>query len=143
MSIFSDVLQVLNSLIENRVKTFPEMAQKRFLEIRSLIYRVACENELGEVDETLKWGQPSYLCKRGSTLRVDWQPRYAENIELFFNCKTSLVETIKEVYGDIFYYRGNRMISLPLNEVYPDELEACVLMALNYRKLKKLPLLGA
>ena len=119
------------------------MAQKRFFEVRSLIYKVADENQLGELEETLKWGQPSYLCKNGSTLRVDWQPLYAENVELFFNCKTSLVETIKEVYAEIFHYRGNRVVSLPLDEPIPDELEACVLMALNYHKLKKMSLLGA
>lgn len=136
-------LKVLNSLVENRVGAFPEAAQKRFLEIRSLIYRVAQEHHLGELEETLKWGQPSYLCKYGSTPRVDWQPRYAESIDLFFNCKTSLIETIKEVYAEVFDYRGNRVIALPLIKPLPHELETCVLMALNYHKLKKLPLLGA
>ncbi len=133
----------MNLLVENRVGAFPEAAQKRFYEIRSLIYEVAREHDLGELEETLKWGQPSYLCKHGSTLRVDWQPRYAKSVDLFFNCRTSIIETIKEVYAEALYYRGNRAITLPLHEPVPPELYSCVLMALNYHNLKKRPLLGA
>ena len=104
---------------------------------------MAKENELGPIEETLKWEQASYLCKTGSTIRIDWQPKNKNSIAIFFNCKTSLVETFKEIFPETFSYKGNRVIEIPLNQAAPLELETCLLMALNYHKLKKLPLLGA
>ena len=129
--------------IENKIKTYPEQAKAKFKEIRSLIFKVAKNNRLGKIEETLKWGQPSYLCKSGSTIRLDWQNKAPNSIGIFFNCKTILVETFKEVFGESLSYEGNRIVVVALNKATPQELETCILMALNYHKLKKLPLLGA
>ena len=133
----------MNSTIENSIKAYPEKAKTKFHEIRSLIFEVAQSNGLGEIEETLKWGQPSYLCKFGSTIRLDWQSKTPNSICIFFNCKTILVETFKEIFGESLIYEGNRIVYVPLGEQKPQELETCILMALNYHKLKKLPLLGA
>ncbi len=134
--------ETLNSLVKDHVNDFPESAQSKFFEIRGLIRDIAEQNGLGQIEETLKWGQPAYLCRFGSTIRVDWN-REAESIDVFFNCKTCLVETFKEVFGDEFHYRGNRVIEMALNKPLPRSLESCFLMALNYHRLKKTPLLGA
>jgi len=134
---------MINPIIAEKVDHYPKTVQSKFYEIRSLIFEIAKENELGEVEETLKWGQPSYLCKSGSTVRIDWQPKNKDSIDVFFNCKTTLVETFKEIFRDELTYKGNRVIVLSLAESIPKELETCILMALNYHKLKKLPLLGA
>lgn len=107
-----------------------------------MIFDVAKDYELGEIEETLKWGQPSYLCKSGSTIRLDWQIAVPNCIGVFFNCKTILVETFQEVFGDSLSYNGNRTVFVALDQVTPLELETCILMALNYHKLKKLPNLG-
>ncbi len=136
-------MPVLNSSIENKIKPYPELAKTKFHEIRSLIFEVARDNELGDIEETLKWGQPSYLCKSGSTIRVDWQNGVPDSIGLFFNCKTILVETFREIFGESLVYEGNRIVYVPLDKATPLELETCIFMALNYHKLKKLPLLGA
>jgi len=115
----------------------------RFKEIRSLIFDLATTNQLGPVEETLKWGKPAYLCKTGSTVRVAWQAKTPDSIDVVFTCKTSLVETFKEIFPEVFTCRGNRVLAVPLDKPTPPELETCLLMALNYHKLKKLPLLGA
>ena len=133
----------MNSTIENKIGAYPEIAKTKFHEIRSLIFEVAQNNRLGEIEETLKWGQPSYLCKSGSTIRLDWQNKTPNSIGIFFNCKTILVETFKEIFGESLVYEGNRVVLVPLVKETPQELETCILMALNYHKLKKLPLLGA
>jgi len=62
---------------------------------------------------------------------------------VFFNCKTRLVETFKEVYFDVFKFQTNRAIVLKLDQPTPPELKACFAMALNYHKIKNRPLLGA
>ena len=133
----------MNPAIENTIDDYPEKAKAKFYEIRSLILEVARDNGLGDIDETLKWGQPSYLSKSGSTIRLDWQQKTPNSISVFFNCKTILVETFKEVFGESLVYEGNRIVLVPLDKECPQELETCILMALNYHKLKRLPLLGA
>jgi hypothetical protein len=47
-------------------------------QIRDLILTVAKQEGIDEVEETLKWGEPSYITKMGSTIRFDYkenQPR--------------------------------------------------------------------
>ena len=134
---------MLNPIIADSIDSYPEEAKFKFHEIRSLIFEIAHKNELGQIEETLKWGQPSYLCKFGSTIRIDWQRKNPDNIDVLFNCKTILVETFKEIFSNELIYKGNRIVVLPLENPVPTELETCILMALNYHKLKKLPLLGA
>jgi hypothetical protein len=54
------------------------------------------------------------------------------------------VATFKEIYGDIFKYEGNRALIFKLNETLPTTaLTHCISMALRYKKLKHLALLGA
>ena len=66
--------------------------------------------DVNALEETLKWGEPSYLTKGGITLRMDWKDRALDRYEMYFNCNTSLVDTFKEVYGDVFTFEGNRAI---------------------------------
>ena len=132
----------MNPAIENTIDDYPEKAKVKFYEIRSLILEVARDNGLGDIDETLKWGQPSYLSKSGSTIRLDWQQKTPNSISVFFNCKTILVETFKEVFGENLVYEGNRILLVPLYKKCPQEHETCILMSLNYHKLKRLPLFG-
>ncbi len=66
--------------------------------------------DVNALEETLKWGEPSYLTKGGITLRMDWKDRALDRYEMYFNCNTSLVDTFKEVYGDVFTFEGNRVI---------------------------------
>jgi hypothetical protein len=54
---------------------YPEPLQTRLLALRRLILDTAMTtNGVGALEETLKWGQPSYLTtatKSGSTVRID------------------------------------------------------------------------
>lgn len=133
----------MNSAIEKKIEIYPDSARAKFHELRSLVFEVAQENGIAPIQETLKWGQPSYISKSGSAIRIDWSPKASANIYVLFNCKTILVETYKEVFFDVFEFQTNRAIVLELGKALPQELKACFLMALNYHKLKKLPLLGA
>ncbi len=129
---------------KEKIKPYPSEAKKYLNEIRKMIFEIAKKENLGEITEELKWGEPSYSSKVGTPIRVDWKPKYPNQVSIFVNCKTILIETYKEVYGNTLEYSGNREIILSLSEPLPLlELRGCISMALQYHKLKKLPLLGA
>ena len=109
--------------------------------LRQLIFDTAAVTEgVGEIEETLKWGEPSYLTrqsKSGSTIRIDWKP-LQHCYALYFNCKTDLVDTFKELYGPLFKYSGNRSILLEETRDFPiEELSHCIYLALTYHKRKR------
>ena len=121
---------------------YPKDAQKRLLQIRQMIFDIAKRNsEISDIEETLKWGEPAYIAKSGSTIRLAWKPSTPENCAVYFICRTKLVETFKEVYPETFTFDGNRAIIFNLAKELP-ELEHCLLLSLTYHKIKHLPLLG-
>ncbi len=134
----------MQKTVKKKVEQYPAAARLYFKKIRNLVLANVSEHKLVGFEETLKWGEPAYLTKNGSTVRVDWKASTPDYIWVFFNCNSILVETIREVYGEIFAYEKNRAIGIALNADIPTaELQHCLLMALNYHKLKRLSLLGA
>lgn len=109
-----------------------------------LILSIAAENELGDVEETLKWGEASYLVKGGTTIRIDWKSKDSDSIKVYFHCQTRLIETFKELYKTEFEFEGNRAIVIPLDtDIDAVPLDHCIDLALKYHRVKHLPLLGA
>lgn len=134
----------MNPAIKAKFDNYPEGARRQLESVRRLILETAAENELGAVEETLKWGEASYLVKGGTTVRVDWKPKDPESIKVFFHCQTRLIETFKEIYRDEFEYEGKRAIVISLNtDIEQVPLDHCISLALKYHSLKHLPLLGA
>ncbi|MCJ8315421.1 MAG: DUF1801 domain-containing protein [Pseudomonadales bacterium] len=130
--------------VQQKFSTYPEDVSILMNSLRDLIFNVAKQDGISNITETLKWGEPSYISKIGSTIRIDWKPKQADQICIYFNCKTSLIETFKEIYGDIFSYDGNRAIVFKTKQVLPyKELAHCISMSLRYKKIKHLELLGA
>lgn len=123
---------------------YPELARARLLALRGLILAVADELDyIAEMEECLKWGEPSYLVKKGSTIRIDWKARTPDQYAMYFKCTSKLVPTFKEIFGDTFRYEGNRAITFRLHETPNEEaLKSCVVMALSYHLIKHRPLLG-
>ncbi|MCG9680821.1 DUF1801 domain-containing protein [Vibrio sp. Isolate24] len=134
----------MNKVVKDRFDEYPENARVRLAELRNLVFQIASELELGEVEETLKWGEPSYSVKTGSPLRMDWKLKSPNNYYLFFNCQTKLVDTFRELYGEELVFQGNRAIVLSLSEPIPERvIKSCLESALTYQQRKNLPLLGA
>ena len=123
---------------------YPEPMRKKMMCLRQLVLDAASETEgVNALEETLKWGEPSYLATGGSTLRIDWKNRAPDQYAMYFNCNTSLVDTFKEIYGDVFRFDGNRAIVFGETDELPvDELKHSVSLALTYHRVKHLPLLG-
>jgi len=91
----------------------------------------------------LKWGEPSYLVKKGSTLRMDWKSQSPGQYAMYFQCTSKLVPAFKLVYGNLFNYEGNRAIVFKMEEKLPKAaLKKCIQATLTYHRIKHLPMLG-
>ena len=132
-----EVVSILNS--------YPKEVKKKLLFLRSLIIETASAvKEIENVEETLKWGEPSYLAKNGSTIRIDWKKKNPDQYAMYFHCKTKLVDTYKELYNDIFEFEGNRAIVFNMQSIIPvKKLKHCIELSLTYHSRKHLPMLGA
>jgi len=133
----------MQSLVKQKFDSYPDTISELLLKLRSIILLVANEDGIVNLSETLKWGEPSYIAKRGSTIRFNWKQTTPDQYYLYFNCKTQLVDTFKEIYGDTFNYEGNRAIIFETTKEVPiTQLKHCISMSLRYHKIKHLPLLG-
>ncbi|PIE91259.1 MAG: hypothetical protein CR997_01880 [Acidobacteria bacterium] len=133
----------MNKEVEKKFNDYPDKVRPKLLNLRTLILQLASDLKLGEVEESLKWGEPSYSVKTGSPIRIDWKSKSPNNYYLFFNCRTKLVDTFKELYGNTLLFEGNRAIKLKLSEPLPEKIiEHCIKLSLTYKKIRHLPLLG-
>jgi hypothetical protein len=125
--------------------SYPEHIRKKMLFLRQLVFDTALETDgIGEIEEATKWGEPSYVAKGGSTLRMDWKNSNPTQYAMYFHCKTKLIDTFKELYKDKFKYEGNRAIVFDENDEIPVEaLKHCIALSLTYHSRKNLPMLGA
>jgi hypothetical protein len=119
----------------------PKPAKTKLLALRRLIFDTAKATKgVGTVEETLKWGQPSYLTPEtgsGSTIRIDRVKSAGNQVAVFFHCQTDLVETFRELYPKLSY-SGNRAILLDADQKLPEaELRHCVGLALTYHLRKR------
>lgn len=130
--------------VKSKFESYPKEIKDKMITLRDLILESASEIEhISELEETLKWGEPSYIVKKGSTIRMDWKPKTPNQYAMYFNCNTSLVETFKVIFGDLFRYEKNRAILFDLHQEIPKkELKECIEMALKYHLLKDKPFLG-
>ncbi len=134
----------MNKLIKECFEEYPESARFRLEELRRLVFKVASELELGEVEESLKWGEPSYCTEMGTPIRMDWKLKSPNHYYLFFHCQTKLIDTFRELYGEVLEFQGNRAIVLSLLKPLPEPaIKHCFELALTYQQRKHLPLLGA
>jgi hypothetical protein len=135
---------VSNPKVKDVFNAYPKEVKPQMLHLRKLVFKVAFDEGLEKLEETLKWGEPSYITKNGSTVRMDWKPKNPNQYAIYFKCTSKLVPTFKTIYKAVFEFEGNRAIVFQLNDKIPeDELKHCIALALNYHKIKHLPLLGA
>jgi len=121
---------------------YPKPLRPKLLALRRLILDTAMNTEgVGAIEETLKWGQPSYLTpetKSGSTIRIDAIKANSGQYAVYFHCQTNLVETFRELYPSDFSYGGNRCIILNAADDVPEPaLRHCVALALTYHLKKR------
>lgn len=119
----------------------PARVKKQLLTLRKMIFEVAADTPgVGELEETLKWGEPAYLTtasKSGSTIRIAARPGSPGQYALYVNCQTNLVDTWRTLFPAEFSYEGNRAIVFDVGDEVPaDALRFCIGMALTYHRSK-------
>ena len=134
-------IQFKNPEVAAIFANFPEKIRTKLLFLRQLIFDTAAKTEgVGELDETLKWGEPSYLTtksKTGSTIRINWKESLGERYAIYFKCTIPLVSTFRKLYPTEFKYEKNRAIIFNLDDEIPKEkLSHCIQLALTYHLIK-------
>ncbi len=130
-----------NADVESVFAGYPSDLGERLLRLRRLIFETAESTEgVGQLQETLKWGQPSYLTARtksGTTIRIDQVASAPGRYAMYVHCQTSLVEMFRELYPDALTYEGDRAIVLgPDDDIPEDILRHCIALALTYHLRK-------
>ncbi|MFY9269460.1 MAG: DUF1801 domain-containing protein [Candidatus Manganitrophaceae bacterium] len=123
-------------------ETYSKNMRVKLMFLRQLIFDIASATEgVGELEETLKWGSPSYLTtkpKSGTTIRIDRTSAQEDQYAMSVHCQTTLIETLKEIYGNKFKYEDNRSLIFDENEEIPvDDVRHCIYLALTYHLRKK------
>lgn len=137
-------MKAMEQSVKNVIDTYPAESRAALLKVRALIYEVAAEiDTVNGLTETLKWGEPSYVLKGGSTIRIAWKASIPDSIGIYFNCQTQLIDTFRALFDDVLTFEGNRAIVLDNRSDMPVEIiRQCLLAALTYHKRKQHPLLG-
>jgi len=133
-----------NPEVEEVFANYPDAVRYKMQRLRELVLETAEEIPMvSQLEETLKWGEPSFLTKYGSTLRMDWKEKTPNQYALYFKCTSRLVETFRSIYQDKFKFEGKRAIVFSLDQELPeDNLKECIKAALTYHKVKHLITLG-
>ncbi|WP_341676751.1 hypothetical protein [Niveibacterium sp. SC-1] len=117
---------------------YPAAAQRLLLELRALIFETAAGlPEVGALQESVRWGEVSFLTPSGagSLLRIGWRPREPRMVALFLHCQTSLLARFRARFGETLRYEGERAVLLAVDEALPHAALAwCIAQALTYHR---------
>ena len=120
---------------------YPPRLRHKLKALRRLILETGRKTAgVGPLEETLKWGQPSYLPAQsgsGTTVRIDQVKGEPNRYAMFFHCQTGLVATLREIYPNELTYQANRSILFKLDETIDKAaLSHCIALALTYHQRK-------
>ncbi len=116
---------------------YPEEIRRKLLVVRRLIYQTAKSlKEVGPLEETLRWGEPTYLTSKsqsGSMIRIHSLKKSPQRFGVYFHCQTKLVGHFRMKYHGTFHFEGNRGITFDLGDKLPlAQLKDCIAQALTY-----------
>jgi len=129
----------MNPAVAAVLDAYPAALRERLLQLRSLIYETAAQTDgVGALEETLKWGEVSYLTTQsgsGTTVRIA-RDKKSGRPAIFVNCQTDLLSRYRTLYPEAFAYDGDRGVVLG---DAPDEaaLKHVIALALTYHARKK------
>jgi len=65
--------------VGKKFQSYPEHVRGKMDQLRNLILSTAEELQTDVVQESLKWGEPTYTVKSGSPIRIDWKENSPAN----------------------------------------------------------------
>lgn len=112
----------------------PADARDILLNVRDLVAEEAKSPDVGDLEECLKWGQPSYVTrhpKTGTTLRLACTK--AGEPALFTHCQSGVMEAFRSIAPKEVEVRGNRAAVLEIDKPFPrDAVSTLIRLALTY-----------
>ncbi len=110
---------------------------RRLYTLRDWVFEVASgDARIGSIEESLKWGQPSYVpaaTKSGTAVRIDTHAAIKGSCALYVHCGTDLVARWRDIYEDLAY-DGNRAVIFGSAQPLPKAvIQHCIAMAFTYR----------
>ncbi len=130
-----------NRDVAAKLDSYPPNVRRKILALRDLVFRTAAATEgVGEIEETLKWGEPAYVTKNksGSTIRMDWKKKDPNHYAMYVHCQTQLIDTFRTMFPHDFTFEGNRALVFSLEDHVPqDSLARCIAAALTYHLKKR------
>jgi hypothetical protein len=126
-----------NPAVKEVFESYPAPMQAKLLVLRELIFATAAATpDVGNLEETLKWGEPAYsttISKSGSPIRIAYKASRPTQYAMYFICHTNLVETFKTMFPNDFKFEGSRAIIFEASDRVPKaELAWCISAALTY-----------
>ncbi|OUR80232.1 hypothetical protein A9Q83_02045 [Alphaproteobacteria bacterium 46_93_T64] len=117
-------------------KAMPTSIRGKLLGIRQQIFEVAAaSDQIGSIDECLKWGEASYLTKTpksGTTVRLGYKSA-SNQYAIYVPCQTSLIQQARENYPNSLTFEKNRAILFEEGEDFPiDVVREFLKKALSY-----------
>lgn len=128
--------------VKEAYEKYKEADRAVLLQLRDLVFITAgSDNRIGELTETLKWGEPAFLTeetKSGSTLRLGYS-KLSKSPALFVSCSTPLLTTLKDLdSARSLEYHGLRDITVPkITSRNKEMIRTCILKTLTYHLDKK------
>jgi Domain of unknown function (DU1801) len=129
----------MNGAVAQAFEAYPPTMRRKLLALRELIFKTAASTPgVGELEETLKWGEPAYVTsqsKSGSTVRIGWKKANPKQVAMYFHCQTNLIETFRTMFPNEFSFEGNRAIVFDETDDMPsDSLAVCIAASLTYHR---------
>lgn len=117
------------------------LTKGRLLTIRQWIYEVANNSdEIGQIEECLKWGEPSYVThspKTGTTLRMSQLKSSEKEYGLFVHCQTTLIEEFRVAYPDLRYDKNRGLLFDSQQPIQTKVIKQFIYLALTHHIRKK------
>lgn len=115
--------------------SFPQPARDGLLALRDLIFDLAADLPVGDVDESLKWGQPSYTTtgeKSGTPVRLSLTKQ--GDIAILTHCQSTVIGDFRAICDPSLTFDGNRALHLDPSAPIPTaEITPLIRAALTYR----------
>lgn len=122
-----------NLAVNAAYNAMPDTDRSGALTLRHLILNTADEmDDVTNVDECLRWGQPSYISPIGSTLRIA-VPK-SGGFGIYAHCQSSIISDFAGKFGQDFRIDSNRGVLFRTGQdIQPDKLVFLIRHGLRYK----------
>ncbi|MCF2870854.1 DUF1801 domain-containing protein [Octadecabacter sp. G9-8] len=102
------------------------------LTLRDLIFDTAAPLPIGQITESLKWGQPSYTTNTATPIRLGVTK--TNDIAILTHCQSTVMSDFRALAPPDMRFDGNRALHLDPTDTIPlNDITPLIRAALTYR----------